>query len=249
MHDSCPPIVLFCDFGLPYSGQMKSKLSVQAPNVPVIDLFHDVPAYDICAGSALLAAHTKDFPPNTVFLCVVDPGVGSDQRKPGAVFAGGWWFVGPLNGLFEHVLRQNPTNAKAFEITTIANNVSSTFHGRDIFAPIAAQIAKGDLSALKPMPTLDIRHDGFDDDVSKVIYIDTFGNLMTGIQSKALQSDETIEILNYKLSKTQTFSDADRGSLFVYENAVGLLEIAANCANAKEILQITEFPPVKILKM
>ena len=138
------PIVLFCDFGLPYTGQMKARLFADAPRCPVIDLFHDVPAHDVQAGSALLAAHVRDFPKGTIFLSVVDPGVGSNQRRPGVVYAGGWWFVGPLNGLFEHVLREFSEDAKVFEIpetTEDPETISATFHGRDIFAPQAARLA------------------------------------------------------------------------------------------------------------
>ena len=129
------PIVLFCDFGLPYTGQMKGRivqeLGEQASHHPIVDLFHDVPAHDVKAGSVLLAAHAADFPIGSVFVCVVDPGVGSKSRKPGAVFAGGRWFVGPLNGLFEHVLRRcsgDAGEARAFEITWRPEQLSASFH-------------------------------------------------------------------------------------------------------------------------
>lgn len=139
------PIVLFCDFGMPYTGQMKGRLAQELGCAmaahPTIDLFHDVPAQDVQAGSVLLAAHAADFPEDSVFVCVVDPGVGTDQRRPGAVKAGGRWFVGPLNGLFEHVLRR--WSGEVFEITWCPPNLSSTFHGRDLFSPVAARIALG----------------------------------------------------------------------------------------------------------
>ncbi|MBL4613576.1 MAG: SAM-dependent chlorinase/fluorinase, partial [Magnetovibrio sp.] len=144
---SVTPIILFCDFGLPYTGQMKGRLVAdlgdQAPNHPIIDLFHDVPAYDVRAGSVLLAAHANDFPVGSIFVAVVDPGVGSQNRRPGVVFAGGRWFVGPLNGLFEHVLRRWSTpQSKVFEITLQPEHLSATFHGRDLFCPMAAALAR-----------------------------------------------------------------------------------------------------------
>ncbi|PCI38228.1 MAG: hypothetical protein COB46_11920 [Rhodospirillaceae bacterium] len=243
------PIVLFCDFGLPYTGQMKARLLDGAPECAVIDLFHDVPAHDIQAGSALLAAHVRDFPKGTIFVCVVDPGVGTDQRKPGVVFAGGWWFVGPLNGLFEHVLRQFGSDAEVFEITEIPKDVSVSFHGRDIFAPQAARLAVGNKHGLRPLAVESIRKSSFVDDVQAVIYSDGFGNLMTGIRAKSLPENETIEISGRKLPKYRTFSDAQPGEFFVYENAVGLLEISANQANARKILKISGFPPLKIVQV
>jgi len=253
MTQSQAPIVLFCDFGLPYTGQMKARLCLEAPGVPVIDLFHDVPAYDIQAGSVLLAAHADDFPVGSLFLCVVDPGVGTTQRQPGVLFAGGRWFIGPFNGLFEHVVRRYGEDAKAdikaFEIVADQVAVSATFHGRDIFAPAAARLARGDQSGLKPVELKTIRKAEFQEDVRAVIYVDGFGNLMTGIRAKSLRADETIEILGHQLAMVRTFGDVEPGTLIVYENAVGLLEIAASQANAHDILRISTLPSVKIVKL
>lgn len=243
------PFVLFCDFGLPYTGQMKARLCGDAPDTPIIDLFHDVPAFDIEAGSVLLAAHACDFPLGSIFLCVVDPGVGTDQRQPGVVFAGGRWFVGPLNGLFEHVLRRYGKDAQAFEIIADQSFVSATFHGRDIFAPTAARLAKGDQSRLKPIMLKSIRKADFQDDVRAVIYVDGFGNLMTGMRAKSLAKGQTVEVLGCKLPMVRTFGDVEPGTLLVYENAVGLLEIAASQASAHDVLCISTLPKIKIVKL
>ncbi|MBL4692967.1 MAG: SAM-dependent chlorinase/fluorinase [Magnetovibrio sp.] len=242
------PIVLFCDFGLPYTGQMKAKMLSADSGLLILDLFHDVPAHNIEAGSALLAAHTRDFPKATVFVCVVDPGVGSCQRRPGAIFADQRWFVGPLNGLFEHVVRQSEGDVQAFEITNICDDVSATFHGRDIFAPVAAKLAQGDQSDLSPIALDDIRQTAFKDDVKSVIYVDGFGNLMTGIRAKVMSEHETLEILGHKLDRAQTFSDVPKGKLLVYENNVGLMEIAAHQGRAHEMLHISALPSVKIIR-
>jgi len=243
-----PPIVLFCDFGLPYTAQMKARLCVDALDRPVLDLFWDVPAGDVCAGSVLLAAFASDFPLGTVFVCVVDPDVGTLRRKPGVIFAGGRWFVGPLNGLFEHVLRRWAQDVQAYEITWIPEHLSATFHGRDLFAPTAARVANGNLSGLKPIAVEDVATSVFDDDVVKVVYIDGFGNLMTGVRAATVQVDETLGILGHKLPRVRTFADIDTGALFCYENAVGLMEIAAYRGNAAEILQIGFSTPIKIIK-
>ena len=137
-------IALFTDFGLhgPYTGQMKAVLHERAPGVPVIDLFADAPVGNPKASAYLLAAYAAWFPERTVFLSVVDPGVG--RARP-ALFleADGRWYVGPGNGLFELVQRR-ALKTRAFEIDWKPARLSASFHGRDLFAPVAAILARGD---------------------------------------------------------------------------------------------------------
>ena len=142
-------IVLFTDFGLPYTGQIKAVLHSHAPGVPVIDLFDEAP--EPMAAAYLLRAYGEDFPPSSVFLSVVDPGVGG-PRKPAVVEAGGRWYVGPDNGLFEMVVRHSEDTARWWEITWIPERLSASFHGRDLFAPVAARIAGGESPAKEPWP-------------------------------------------------------------------------------------------------
>ena len=126
-------IVLFTDFGEvgPYVGQVKAVLMREAPGIPVIDLLHNAPMYQSCASSYLLASLVDIFPTDVVFLCVVDPGVGGN-RAPVVVEADGKYFVGPDNGLFEIILRR--TKQKSVRaITWEPENLSATFHGRDLF--------------------------------------------------------------------------------------------------------------------
>lgn len=246
------PIVLFCDFGLPYTGQMKGRLveelGAASANHPIIDLFHDVPAQDVLAGSVLLAAHAGDFPEGSVFVCVVDPGVGSDRRKPGAVKAGGRWFVGPLNGLFEHVLRR--FGGEAFEITWEPDRLSASFHGRDLFSPVAARIALGrETEVLRPIDAASVRHQAFADDPAQIVYIDGFGNLVTGIRWSQLRDNQTVEVNGQALTRARTFADVESGTLFVYENAVGLVEIAANGGDARKLTGISLKTPLKIIEV
>jgi S-adenosylmethionine hydrolase len=103
-------------------------------------LFDDVPSFDPKATAYLLSAYAADFPDNAVFVCVVDPGVGSD-RAPIVVKAGEQWFVGPDNGLFEILLRRR--EATTWRITWQPDRLSASFHGRDLFAPVAAKLALG----------------------------------------------------------------------------------------------------------
>src|SRR5713226_7532857 len=137
-------IVLFTDFGLagPYTGQVNAVFCRYAPNVPVIQLFADAPAGQPKPSAYLLAAYAEWFPTGTVLLCVVDPGVGS-ERAALIVEADGRFYVGPDNGLFELVLRR-AANPRSWHIDWRPPNLSASFHGRDLFAPIAARLAQGE---------------------------------------------------------------------------------------------------------
>ena len=233
-----PIIALFTDFGLagPYIGQMKSVLAQIAPDCAVIDLFADVPPYDPRAAAYLLAAYIVDFPADTVFLCVVDPGVGS-TRNPVVVNVDGQWFVGPDNGLFNIIARRGH-DVKWCEIAWHPDRLSSTFHGRDLFAPVAARLASGvlpreDLREIKYFHQVE-----WPDDDTRVIYIDHFGNAMTGIRATSLNKEDHIRINNHTLPNARTFSDVNPGKAFWYENANGLVEIAVNQGRADKILAI-----------
>src|SRR6516165_12683945 len=130
-------IVLFTDFGLhgPYTGQMKAVLHQTAPGALVIDHFADAPVGNPKASAYLLAVYASWFPPGTVFLCVVDPGVGG--ARPAIILeADDRWYVGPGNGLFELVQRR-AAKARSWEITWKPERLSASFHGRDLFAPVA----------------------------------------------------------------------------------------------------------------
>src|SRR5437763_13129812 len=133
-------IVLFTDFGLsgPYTGQMQAVLQRDALGLPIVSLFADAPAGRPKPSAYLLAAYAAWFPPGTVLLCVVDPGVGSDRRAVIAE-ADGRLYVGPDNGLFELVLRR-AARPHLSEIASVPPVLSASFHGRDLFAPVAARL-------------------------------------------------------------------------------------------------------------
>ena len=135
-------IALFTDFGLqgPYTGQIKAVLYDMAPGVPVIDLFADAPAGNPQASAYLLSAYSAWFPERTVFLCVVDPGVGG-ARPALVVEADGRQYVGPGNGLFE-LVRRRARETRTVEIDWRPERLSASFHGRDLFAPVAAMLAR-----------------------------------------------------------------------------------------------------------
>jgi len=229
---------MFTDFGLegPYMGQMQAVLCREASDVPVITLFADAPSFNICASAYLLAAYANEFPADTVFLCVVDPGVGS-SRRPVMVQADGRWYIGPDNGLFE-IVRRRSLISETYEITWQPEGMSASFHGRDLFAPVAAMLATGkkpDSRLVEP----DVGYADWPDDLAEIIYIDHFGNAMTGLRGEALTCDTVLEVSGRKLLYSRTFSDAGQGECFWYENANGLIEIAANQSSAAEMLHLS----------
>ncbi|MEE8499063.1 MAG: SAM-dependent chlorinase/fluorinase [Kiloniellales bacterium] len=236
---SAAMIVLFTDFGPfgPYLGQMQAVLARQAPGVPVVDLLSGAPAFDARAGAYLLAAYAPEFPAGTVFLCVVDPGVGG-ARAALAVSADGRWYVGPDNGLLAIVLRRAASTTVS-EITWRPERLSATFHGRDLFAPMAARLARGEpppaevLSAerLSAMPGAD-----WPDDLARIVYIDHYGNAMTGLRAETLGAEATLCVAGHELRRARAFSDLPAGAAFWYENANGLAEIAVNQGRAAEAL-------------
>lgn len=235
-------IVLFTDFGMtgPYVGQMKSVLYQQAPTIPVIDLMHDAPSFDPRAAAYLLASLTGGFPQDSVFLCVVDPGVGS-QRRPLIARINERWFVGPDNGLFSIVAQHAPDQSEVrwWEISWLPERLSSSFHGRDLFAPVAAMLANGEAP---PGHLVDISPDRlcrWPSDLEKIIYIDHFGNAMTGIRAANLDKHHIIAAGEQQLRWARTFADVAKGQGFWYENSNGLVELAVNQGRADEILRLS----------
>ncbi len=228
-------IVLFTDFGHsgPYVGQMKAALYRRAPEVPVIDLFFDAPVHNIRTNAYLLAAYSEGFEKGTVFLSVVDPGVGSAQREPVVVRADDRWYVGPNNGLFDIVTRR----AQKAEIWTISwqpEKLSNSFHGRDLFAPVAAMLACGDESALTACEFDEERLARWPQELAEIIYIDHFGNLFTGIRASTVAQETSLNYKRQAIPRVSTFADVPPGRPLCYENANGLLEIALNQGRAAD---------------
>jgi S-adenosyl-L-methionine hydrolase (adenosine-forming) len=240
-------IVLFTDFGLcgPYTGQMKAVLAREAPGTDIIDLFADAPAYDPQASAYLLAAYVGEFAPGTVFLCVVDPGVGSD-RVPCVVDADGRWFVGPGNGLFELVVRRARNRVRCWRIDRAPSRLSATFHGRDVFAPVAAQLARGEPPTGEQLAIDAMRHSDWPDDLPRIIYIDVYGNAMSGMRADHLPASARVVVGGARVRRARTFSDVPAGEAFWYENANGLLEIAVNRGRASDLPNLSLGMPVAI---
>ncbi|MBI10054.1 MAG: hypothetical protein CMM55_11050 [Rhodospirillaceae bacterium] len=236
-------ILLFTDFGYegPYVGQMKAVLARMALDAPVIDLMHDAPSHDPSAAAHLLAALVSEMPSNAVCLAVVDPGVGSD-RLPVTLRADGRWFVGPDNGLLELVQRRAHL-ADQWAITWRPKHLSRSFHGRDLFAPVTARLARGEIPPGRPYPAgwrILPERPGADwpDDRAAVVYIDRFGNAMTGLRASLLEETQALIVGEVRIKHAAIFSEVPLGQVFWYVNSCGLVEIAANRANAATICQL-----------
>jgi S-adenosylmethionine hydrolase len=229
-------LVLFTDYGWhdPYVGQVKAVLANLAPGVPVIDLLHAVPDFNAHAGAHLLAALGRDLPEGAVVLAVVDPGVGG-PREAAVVEAEGRFYVGPDNGLLS-VLAGRAQGARIWRITWRPENMSDSFHGRDLFAPVAARIAAGRFpeDKLAPVPGLEVRFDL--SDLPRILYIDHYGNAWTGLRGGLLEPGAALAVKGHVLPWRRVFMEAEKGEAFWHVNSSGLIEIAANRASAAEKL-------------
>lgn len=231
-------LVIYTDFGIgPYTGQIRAALNRQAPGEPVIDLACDAPACNPRAAAYLLAALLDPLPGDAVVLGVVDPGVGHAERKPVIVNVDGRWFVGPDNGLFSVAARRG-RQVRCWDVDWAPPQLSASFHGRDLFAPLAAGLARGaDPPGPERRPAVMVGDD-WPADLHQIIYIDHFGNAMTGIRAFAVAATACISLGGIALPRARTFSDVPAGSGFCYKNSFGLIEIAVNCGRADEVLGI-----------
>ena len=232
-------IVLFTDFGSGdlYVGQVKAVLQRLAPGMPVIDLLHDAPAFNVRASAHLLAAMVGCFAEDSVFLTVVDPGVGG-VRNAVVVQADDRWYVGPDNGLLS-IVGARAVKGDCWRIVWQPEQLSATFHGRDLFAPVAATLAvQGGLPKgwFEHAGTLKVEFGG--DDVPEIIYVDHYGNAHTGIRASGIPRDAVLAVGEHRLSYARVFSDMAAGEAFWYENSQGLVEIAVNCGSAAQLLQL-----------
>jgi S-adenosyl-L-methionine hydrolase (adenosine-forming) len=216
-----------------------------APSVPVIDLFADAPTGNPKASAYLLAAYAPWFAAGTTFLCVVDPGVGG-ARPPVVIEADGRWYVGPGNGLFELVERR-AAKTRSWDIDFKPQHLSASFHGRDLFAPAAAMLARGEPPPGRPRAERAQRRAEWPDDLAEIVYVDHFGNAMTGLRAAMLPPDTRLAAASRVLERARTFSDRPPGTAFWYENSNGLAEIAVNQGRADRDLGLAIGSPVEII--
>jgi hypothetical protein len=238
-------ILLLTDFGAagPYVGELHLVLRRLAPEVPVVDLQHDLVPFRPDLAAWLLAARLGLARPGDVVLAVVDPGVGTD-RAPLAVRLDGVWIVGPDNGLLEPALRR-AGSVESFHIAWRPERLSASFHGRDLFAPVAARLARGERHDLVPGPVG--RRPDWPDELAAIVYLDAYGNAITGLRAAALPEAARLAVAGRTLGRVHTFADAPPGGLFWYEGSAGLAEIAANGASAAALLGLAPGAVVAVL--
>lgn len=225
-------LILFTDFGhaSPYVGQMKLAIHRRVPGLPVIDLLHEAPAFDSRAAAYLLAAFTDDLPAGCAVVGVIDPGVGSD--RDGLILqADGCWYVGPDNGLFERVAAR-AGELRTWRISWRPQRLSASFHGRDLFAPVAAMLAAGLQTPDALGEPLDFRSRGWPEDELRIIYIDPYGNAMTGVRIASVVPTMRLRVAGVTLHYARTFAEVPVGQGFWYGNSSALAEIAVNQGSA-----------------
>jgi S-adenosyl-L-methionine hydrolase (adenosine-forming) len=207
---------------------MKAAVLAVCPEARLIDISHSIPPFDLAAGGFVLWAGSQGFPPGTVHLAVVDPGVGSDRRAL-ALSLGPWFYVGPDNGLFSRLLhRRRDVMAVALPRPASA---SATFEGRDVFAPAAGRLAQGVPLAELGRPVEDLVV--LPDPDPRVIWVDNFGNLVTNLLPPVgrLQVGESLVE-----KSARTYADAPAEVPFWYVGSLGLVEIGVRQGRADQVL-------------
>jgi S-adenosylmethionine hydrolase len=241
---------------------MKAVVLGLCPDATLVDITHDIPPHDVLTASLELAASYKYFPQNTIFLIVVDPGVGSARRGI-AIDTGDYRFVAPDNGVMTAVLKETPAK-RTVELTErryARPTVSKTFEGRDRFAPAAGWIGKGvDLSALgRPagtiqhlmIPTPQMNGEAL---VGEVLRVDRFGNLVTNIDRKLFDKFSQSGKIEIAAGEHQiprvvaTYAEAAAGDVVALFGSTDHLEIAINTASAGERLGLSRGANVTIRK-
>jgi S-adenosylmethionine hydrolase len=256
-------VALLTDFGTRdwYVAALKGAILSRAPQARLVDITHEIPPQDVVAGSFTLAAAVPCFPEGTVFLAVVDPGVGTDRALL-AARADGRWFVGPDNGLLEPSL----AGTRSRTVVTLTNrrywspSVSRTFHGRDILAPVAAYLARGGaLSRLGParagltplsLPRVVARAGVVR---GAVAHIDAFGNLITNVAARHWlpprpEGRVTVRYRGRRAAVVSSYADGRPGRLVAVVGALGLVELAVPLGSAAALVGARRGDPVEIIQ-
>jgi S-adenosylmethionine hydrolase len=256
------PIVTFTtDFGSRdhFAGVMKGVIASINPEANVIDISHEVAPFEITHGAFLLAQSYRYFPPKTIHVAIVDPGVGS-ARRPILIEAEKQYFIGPDNGVLAMVYTRVPHKAR--ELTSdkyFLQPVSTTFHGRDIFAPVAAHLSRGvRASSLGPLIEDHLKPSFTEPQrtskrtwLGTVLHVDRFGNLITNFHidhfSRVAAAAFDLCIGTLRLMRlAQAYADVEPGEPFVIVGSSGYLEVAANQGSAARILGCVSGSPCEL---
>ncbi|NEV64657.1 SAM hydrolase/SAM-dependent halogenase family protein [Thiorhodococcus minor] len=224
-------IAVVTDFGDGiYVGQMRARLQVLAPAVAQIDLVQDLPPFRPDLAAYLLPALAGDMPERTLYLCVVDPGVGG-QRDALLARVDDDWLLGPDNGLFAPMVARS-RSARVWRIGWRPPTPSASFHGRDWFAPAAARLCRGEGLGLAEVAPSQMVGADWPADLERVVYVDRFGNCLSGIRAPDSPHGYRLPLGAHLLRFARTFCEVAQGEAFWYENALGLVEVAVNQGRA-----------------
>jgi len=243
-------VSLLTDFGTAdyFVGAVKAAILSLNPQAVIVDITHEIGPQDIAAGAFTLLGAYKTFPAGTVHLAVVDPGVGS-TRQPIIVSANEQFFVGPDNGLFTYIYDREPSH-QVFHVTVekyFRHDPSTTFHGRDIFAPVGAALSNG-VKPLKFGPRIndavrlpvslepEVLKNG--DVCARIIHIDRFGNCVTNITRDLVKSNATLVVNRKTIREFRRFYGENSAKTpFAIWGSAGFLELSINGSSAAKILQ------------
>jgi S-adenosylmethionine hydrolase len=256
-------VALYTDFGLndPYVGQLKGAVKTVNPGAELLDLSHDSTVFDVSSASYLLAKSTRTLPAGTIIIAVVDPGVGSARAALAVRTGAGRIYIAPDNGILTEVLaREGLTEARLIENKDLflPGEASSTFHGRDIFAPVAAHLANGTaLDAVGPKAEKLLRLPRNTATVMPnlakglVLFIDHYGNILTNIPGSELAKLRSGQLLNLTIKGKpvpvpflRTYAEAPDDRPFALVNSDGEFEIAIAKGSAAKKLGVSPGDPV-----
>jgi len=258
-------ITLLSDFGMrdPYVAEMKGVILSIDPHAVLVDITHEVKKFDVRSGAFILANSAQYFPAGTIHLAVIDPGVGG-ERRPIIVETEKSIYVGPDNGLLilsalkEGVKRVvHITNERYFR-----ENISKTFHGRDVFAPIAAHLARGEETSMFGKEVSDYFIPSFAEPrvngkriIGEILHIDDFGNIVTNIPEEVLLRRERLESANIsfclggkkrKVKLRETYCHAEAGTPLALIGSHGFLELSVSLGSAEKMFRTTTGEPIEI---
>lgn len=243
MRPASPPIVLLTDFGTrdPFAGVMKGVIAGLQPDARVIDLTHDVHPQNVPEGAFLLWSSYRYFPERSVFVAVVDPGVGTDRRIL-LVKSSRYWFLAPENGILDFILTEEQARA-CYEISVEGSRytlpgVSATFHGRDVFAPIAAHLVSGvrperlGKPTRAPVPALKFVA-GRAARFASVLHVDRFGNIVTDLRIDRIGTLKELRSGRGVVGRwVRTYAEAPARTPCLIIGSSGLVEVAIRNGNA-----------------
>jgi S-adenosylmethionine hydrolase len=254
-----PIITLTTDFGHKdyFVGSLKGVILGINQHADIVSISHDVRSYDIRGGAYIIRSAYRYFPRFSIHVGIVDPGVGS-PRRPILVVSNNYYFIGPDNGIFSYIYKEDPP-VKVIEIKSehyFLKSGGATFHGRDIFAPVAAWLSKGveysnlgdEITDFKAFPIPEINRSDQDSIKGEIVYIDKFGNLISNITRNDLDQlvinkgnkGLEVRIKDQIITGLKDFyGQGEANTIGAIINSNGYLEIFANMKSAKEALKVS----------